>query len=68
MSASNRSANRAQAASDARGIASYETLVALHEISKKQLVILDGQQQILEGQDKVLAVVREAVTARAGHA
>ena len=47
-------ANRAQAASDARAVASYETLVALHELEKKQLLIL-------EGQNKVLDVVQAAV-------
>ena len=54
-------ANRAQAASDARAIASYETLVALHELNKKQLLILEGQDRILEGQSRVLDIVRAAV-------
>ena len=42
------SANRAQAASDARAMADHATLVALHELSKKQVEILDGQNQVLE--------------------
>jgi low affinity Fe/Cu permease len=56
-------ANRAQAASDARAIAAYETLVALHEISKQQLGIEEGQSKILDGQNQVLEVVQKAVTA-----
>lgn len=44
------SANRAQVASDRRAIADHETLIALHEMSKRQLHILDGQ-------DKVLAIL-----------
>jgi len=44
------SANRAQAASDKRAIADHETLIALHEMAKQQL-------DILEGQDKVLAIL-----------
>src|SRR6476660_1917721 len=56
-------ANRAQAASDARAIAAYETLVALHEISKQQLGIEEGQSKILDGQNLVLEVVQKAVTA-----
>ncbi len=42
------SANRAQAASDARATADHATLVALHELSKKQVAILDGQNEVLE--------------------
>jgi uncharacterized membrane protein len=42
------SANRAQAASDARALADHATLVALHELSKQQLKILDGQNQVLD--------------------
>ena len=41
------SANRAQAASDRRAIADHETLIALHEMSKQQLDILNGQNQVL---------------------
>lgn len=48
------SANRAQAASDARAMADHATLVALHELSKKQVVILDGQ-------NKVLSILEHAV-------
>ena len=56
-------ANRSQAASDARAIAAYETLLALHEIGKKQLDLLEGQDKILDGQNEVLEVVRKAVGA-----
>jgi uncharacterized membrane protein len=42
------SANRAQAASDARATADHATLVALHELAKQQVEILDGQSQVLE--------------------
>jgi len=42
------SANRAQAASDARAMADHATLVALHELSKKQVKILDGQNEVLD--------------------
>ncbi len=42
------SANRAQAASDARALADHATLVALHELSKKQVQILDGQNKVLD--------------------
>jgi hypothetical protein len=48
------SANRAQAASDARAMADHATLVALHELGKKQV-------QILDGQNKVLAILEHAV-------
>jgi uncharacterized membrane protein len=41
------SANRAQAASDKRAIADHETLIALHEMGKQQLDILNGQNQVL---------------------
>ena len=41
------SANRAQAASDARARADHATLVALHELSKRQIRILDGQNEVL---------------------
>jgi len=56
-------ANRAQAASDARAIASYETLIALQAINKKQLEILEGQDKILAGQGRILEAVRTAVAA-----
>jgi uncharacterized membrane protein len=42
------SANRAQAASDARAMADHATLIALHELGKKQVEILNGQHKILE--------------------
>jgi uncharacterized membrane protein len=48
------SANRAQSASDARAMADHATLVALHELSKKQV-------QILDGQNKVLAILEQAL-------
>jgi low affinity Fe/Cu permease len=48
------SANRAQAASDARARADHATLVALHELSKKQVRILDGQNEVLD-------ILRQAV-------
>ena len=41
------SANRAQAASDARALADHATLVALHELSKQQIRILDAQNEVL---------------------
>jgi uncharacterized membrane protein len=41
------SANRAQAASDKRAIADHETLIALHEMSKQQLSILQQQDSVL---------------------
>jgi uncharacterized membrane protein len=50
------SANRAQAASDARAMADHATLVALHGLARRQVEILDGQNQVLE-------ILRRAVTA-----
>ena len=41
------SANRSQAASDRRAIADHETLIALHEMAKQQLDILNGQDRVL---------------------
>jgi uncharacterized membrane protein len=41
------SANRAQAAGDKRAIADHETLIALHEMGKQQIDILNGQDRIL---------------------
>jgi uncharacterized membrane protein len=55
------SANRAQAASDARAMADHATLVALHELAKKQVQILDGQNKVLAGENQVLEIVRRAV-------
>ncbi len=65
------SANRAQAASDKRAIADHETLIALHEMAKQQLKVLQEQDsvlqilnemgkqqiQILQEQDSVLAIL-----------
>jgi uncharacterized membrane protein len=42
------SANRAQKASDGRAMADHATLVALHELAKQQVDILDGQNQVLD--------------------
>ncbi|MBI3745387.1 MAG: hypothetical protein HY264_02455 [Chloroflexi bacterium] len=42
------SANRAQRASDERAMADHATLVALHELAKKQVEILDGQNKVLD--------------------
>ena len=52
------SANRAQKASDARAMADHATLVALHGLGKKQVAILDGQNEVLE-------VLRRAIAAGA---
>ena len=41
------SANRAQAASDRRAIADHETLIALHEMARQQLDILNAQDRVL---------------------
>jgi uncharacterized membrane protein len=49
------SANRAQAASDARAMADHATLVALHELSKKQVQILDGQNKVLDILERAVA-------------
>jgi uncharacterized membrane protein len=49
------SANRAQKASDARAMADHSTLVALHELSKKQVQILDGQNKVLDILERALA-------------
>lgn len=42
------SANLAQKTSDARALADHETLIALHELSRRQLGILEGQNEILD--------------------
>ena len=55
------SANRAQAASDARAMADHATLVALHELSKRQVRLLDGQNEMLAGQNQVLDILRRAI-------
>lgn len=49
------SANRAQSASDARALADHATLVALHELSKKQVQILDGQNKVLDILERAIA-------------
>jgi uncharacterized membrane protein len=54
------SANRAQAASDARAIADHETLHAIHELAKMQIQILDGQSKVLDGQNLVLEILKKA--------
>jgi uncharacterized membrane protein len=41
------SANRSQAASDRRAIADHETLIALHEMGRQQIDILNGQNRVL---------------------
>lgn len=56
-------ANRAQAASDARAVAAYETLIALQAINKKQLSILEGQDRIMGGQTALLEQVRTLIGA-----
>jgi len=54
------SANRAQAASDARALADHATLVALHELAKKQVLILDGQNEVLDILRKAVAGATDA--------
>jgi len=49
------SANRAQAASDARALADHATLVSLHELGKQQVQILDGQNKVLDILEKATA-------------
>jgi hypothetical protein len=49
------SANRAQAASDAKALADHATLVALHELSKQQVRILDGQNKVLDILERAVA-------------
>jgi uncharacterized membrane protein len=65
------SANRAQAASDKRAIADHETLIALHEMGKQQIDVLNGQDtvlgtlhdlgtqqlELLHGQETVLSIL-----------
>ena len=41
------SANLAEKTSDARAVADHETLITLHEMSKRQLAILDRQNEVL---------------------
>jgi uncharacterized membrane protein len=42
------SANRAQAASDARATADHSTLVALHELARRQAAQIEAQSRVLE--------------------
>lgn len=42
------SANLAQRTSDARALADHETLIALHELSRQQISILEGQNAVLD--------------------
>jgi uncharacterized membrane protein len=42
------SANLAQRTADARALADHQTLIALHELSRQQLGILEGQNQVLD--------------------
>lgn len=42
------SANLAQRTSDARAVADHETLVALHQLAKQQIQILEGQNEVLD--------------------
>jgi hypothetical protein len=52
------SANVAERTSDARALADHETLTALHELSKRQIEILDGQNKILAKLDAAAEVGR----------
>jgi low affinity Fe/Cu permease len=58
------SANRAQAASDARAKADHATLVALHELAKQQVAILDGQNEVLETLRRAVAPATREPSAR----
>jgi uncharacterized membrane protein len=42
------SANLAERTSDARSATDHATLVALHELSKRQIAILEGQNEVLD--------------------
>ena len=42
------SANVAQRTSDARAVADHETIVTLHQLSRQQLSILEGQNEVLD--------------------
>ena len=42
------SANLAEKTSDARALADHQTITALHELSKQQLALLEGQNQVLD--------------------
>ena len=42
------SANLAEKTSDARAVSDHDTLIALHELSKQQMAILEGQNEVLD--------------------
>jgi hypothetical protein len=42
------SANLAQKTNDARALADHETIMALHSLSQRQLEILEGQNKVLD--------------------
>jgi hypothetical protein len=42
------SANLAEKTSDARAESDHATLIALHELSKQQMAILEGQNKVLD--------------------
>ena len=42
------SANLAEKTSDARAVSDHDTLIALHELSKQQMAVLEGQNQVLD--------------------
>ena len=48
-------ANRSQAANDARALADHQTLIALHEMAKQQI-------NILEAQNRILAILEKSVS------
>jgi uncharacterized membrane protein len=49
------SANVAEKTSDARAVADHETILTLHQMSQRQI-------ELLEGQDQVLALLRQNVS------
>ena len=51
-------ANRSQTASDARALADHQTLIALHEMAKQQIGILEGQNRILAILEKSVGTQR----------
>jgi len=55
------SANLAEKTSDERAVADHETLIALHELSKQQI-------SILHGQDEVLALLKSRTATTGGSA
>jgi hypothetical protein len=52
------SANVAQKANDARAVADHETITALHALAKHHLSVLEGQTQLLEGQQQILDLLK----------